>query len=63
MLVTLTGEDESGVKSLFYSLDGGPVLTYGEPIKVNRGRTTVVYAFADDKVGNRSGLYTYQSKP
>lgn len=63
ILVTITAEDESGVKSLFYSLDGGPVLHYGKPIKATRARTTVIYAFADDKVGNRSGLYTYQTKP
>jgi hypothetical protein len=63
MLVTITAEDESRVKAVFYSLDGAPASRYDKPIKVDRNQTHVIYAFADDSVGNRSGLYTYDTKP
>lgn len=53
--VTVTAsDDDSGVETVEYSLDGGPYLEYAEPVIVDRvGRHTVAYR-ATDKAGNTS---------
>ncbi|MGI8641325.1 MAG: alpha/beta fold hydrolase [Pyrinomonadaceae bacterium] len=58
--VTITATDDgSGVRSLFYSLNGTNFQPYVEPLNLNPAQTPVVYAFAEDNVANRSGLVTY----
>jgi len=45
------------VKSLFlfYSLDSKNYQVYMGTFSINAAQTPIVYAFADDNVGNRSG--------
>jgi hypothetical protein len=59
--VTLSAEDrDSGVKQIFYSTDGSQFAHYDEPLAIITGaEPAVVLAFADDRAGNRSGLYRY----
>ena len=59
VLVTLRAEDPSGVKSLRYSLDGTHYKPYGGHFEVDPARVPEVWAFADDELGNRSGLYVF----
>lgn len=59
VIVKLTASDESGVRQVYYSVDGGPPSKYEKPFKVNRTAAHKIAAFADDAVGNRSGLYTF----
>jgi hypothetical protein len=60
LLVTVTAADAgSGVKGISYSLDGANFQPYTAAFSVNPNQGTVVYAFADDNVANRSSLVTY----
>ncbi|HKC64959.1 MAG TPA: DUF4214 domain-containing protein [Pyrinomonadaceae bacterium] len=60
-LVTITSADSgSGVKAVYYSLDGTQYQPYTQPFMVDPYRTPTVYVFADDNVANRSGLVTFQ---
>lgn len=66
--VTLTATDTgSGVKEMFYSLDSVNFQPYSGAFFVNIGEVPTIYAFADDNVANRSGLFTFaladQSQP
>jgi pimeloyl-ACP methyl ester carboxylesterase len=57
-LVTIAAEDSgSGVKSVYFSIDGVHFSAYTDPI--NACQTQVIYAFAEDNVANRSSLVTY----
>jgi len=59
-LVTITSSDlSSGVKTTYFSLNGKDFQPYSGPFTVNRHQAPAVYAFADDNVGNRSGLATH----
>jgi hypothetical protein len=60
VLLTIEASDPSGVRSLLYSLDGRKFQYYGGPFRVDASRVPAVYAFADDKVGNRSGVSVYR---
>jgi pimeloyl-ACP methyl ester carboxylesterase/DUF971 family protein len=53
----------SGVKSIFYSVDGKNYQPYATALTLNPAQTPIVYAFADDNVGNRSGVSTFQLSP
>lgn len=58
--VTLTANDTgSGVKEIFYSLDGQTFNRYSGTLHVNVNQTSTIFAFADDKVANRSGLFSF----
>lgn len=62
--ITITATDtETGVKSVFYSLDGKTYQSYSAALTLNPAQTPIVYAFADDNVGNRSGVSTLQLSP
>jgi uncharacterized repeat protein (TIGR01451 family) len=53
--VTVTAEDpDSGVRSLYYSLDGLNYQPVTGTVAVDPDATPVVYAFADDQVANRA---------
>jgi hypothetical protein len=55
-LVTLTAQDsESGVRRLFYSLDGTHYQPYTAPFRITPSQKTL-YAYADDNVANRATL-------
>jgi len=59
-LVTITATDtSSGVKTMYYSLDGTNFQPYTAPISLDPFMVPAVYAFADDNVANRSSLITY----
>jgi len=59
-LVTLFAEDrETGVKAIFFSLDGTQYQEYTDSLSLNAQQTPVLHAFADDKVGNRSSIFTF----
>jgi pimeloyl-ACP methyl ester carboxylesterase len=59
-LVTITSSDSgSGVKATYYSIDGTNFQLYANPVSVDLYQGSVVYAFADDNVANRSGVVTY----
>ena len=62
VLVTINATDPSGVRSVLYSLGGPRFQYYTGPFKVEASRVSEVQAFADDKAGNRSGLYYYKSR-
>jgi hypothetical protein len=47
-------DDESGVQEVRYSTDGLRFRTYTGPVLLDAASTRIIYAFADDKVGNRS---------
>lgn len=66
-LVTIAAADSSGVRVIYYSLDemkkdGMRFQIYHAPFEVDAARTPVVYAFADDRIGNRSGFYDFKLK-
>jgi lecithin:cholesterol acyltransferase len=59
-LVTISSSDAgSGIKATYYSLDGANFQPYTAPFIVGPYQARTVYAFADDKVANRSGLVTH----
>ena len=59
-LVDITAKDAAtGVKTLFFSLDGTNFLPYAGTLTVNPAQSPIVYAFAEDNVANRSGLFTF----
>jgi photosystem II stability/assembly factor-like uncharacterized protein/pimeloyl-ACP methyl ester carboxylesterase len=59
-VVTVTSTDSgSGVKAVYYSLDGTQFQPYIGPFSVDLFNAPLVYAFADDNVANRSGLVIY----
>jgi hypothetical protein len=58
--VSISAADSgSGVRQIFYSLNGTNFQPYTAPFTVNPNQTQAVYAFADDNVANRSGLATF----
>lgn len=64
-LVTIAAADSSGARAIYYSLDamnkdGMEFQIYDAPFEVDAARTPVVYAFADDRIGNRSGFYDFK---
>lgn len=60
-LITITSSDiGSGVKATYFSLNGTNFQSYTAPFTVNPYQAPAIYAFADDNVGNRSGLVTYR---
>jgi hypothetical protein len=63
IVVRIVAQDASGVSRVFYTVDGGPPFKYEKPFKLDRAAAHEIAAFADDKVGNRSDLYTYRTKP
>jgi pimeloyl-ACP methyl ester carboxylesterase len=52
-------DNASGVKSIFYSLDGAKYQPYTGSFTVDPNQGPVVYAFAEDNSANRSVLVTY----
>jgi hypothetical protein len=55
--VILTAEDAgSGVKEVYYSLDGAQYRSYTGPLLVDPVLTSRLRAFADDNLANRSSL-------
>jgi hypothetical protein len=59
--ITLTTTDDgSGVKAVHFSLDGVHFQPYTGSFTVNATETPLVYAFADDKIANRSTLLAYR---
>jgi hypothetical protein len=61
VLLTINATDPSGVRRVLYSFDGSTFEQYAGPFKVEASRVSDVQAFADDKAGNRSGTYAYES--
>ena len=51
-------DNHVGVSNLLYSFDGTNYAAYTLPFTISVATPVTVYAFADDKVGNRSGLKT-----
>jgi hypothetical protein len=55
--ITITATDQgSGVKVIYYSLDNKKYQPYVGALLLESGSTPLVYAFADDRVGNRSPI-------
>src|SRR5258708_1454094 len=53
--ITINAQDtESGVKSVYYSLDRTHYQAYVEPFVVDPAQINTVYVFADDNAANRS---------
>ena len=56
-LVTVSAEDTgSGLKDVYYSLDGTTFQPYVSPVTITPSQASYVYAFADDNAANRSSL-------
>lgn len=56
-LITLTARDEgSGVRDLFYSLDGEHYRPYTRPVTLDMQHNPVLYAYADDNAANRRAV-------
>jgi hypothetical protein len=47
----------TGIKSIWYSLDGVNFALYRGRLTIDARRTATVFVFADDMVGNRSSLF------
>lgn len=62
VLVIISAQDESGVKTVMYAIDDGPPQVYQKPIRLTRGRVHNIMAFADDTLGNRGNSYEYATK-
>jgi len=61
ILVDITAEDSgTGVKALFYSLDGTNFLQYTGTLSLEPAEAILIDAFADDNVGNRSSTVTFR---
>lgn len=66
--VTIAAADASGVRTIYYALAAGPpsdglnFRPYEGPFEVDASRTPLIYALADDRVGNRSGLKEFKVK-
>jgi len=65
VMVTLSAQDPgSGVKAIYYSLEGTTFQPYQGQIKANASQTPSLYVFADDNVANRSTrLYSLALAP
>ena len=56
-VVTISAEETgSGLKDVYYSLDGTTFHPYASPVTITPNQASYVYAFADDNAGNRSSL-------
>src|ERR1051325_3155147 len=56
-VVTISAEEtSSGLKDVYYSLDGTTFHPYASPVTITPNQASYVYAFADDNAGNRSSL-------
>lgn len=54
ILVAIKAVDkETGVKNIFYSIDGKLDSPYQGPVRVNLKQAAFIYGFADDNAGNR----------
>jgi pimeloyl-ACP methyl ester carboxylesterase len=59
ILVDIFAEDSgTGVKALFYSLDGRTFFPYTGTLSLHPTHKTVIHAFAEDQVANRSRVFT-----
>ena len=61
--VTITAQDEAGVKIVRYSLTGTKFQPYTTPLLVDPAQTPKIFVIADDNVGNRSGVYSFDVPP
>jgi probable HAF family extracellular repeat protein len=58
--ITLSAQDQgTGVAQIYYSLSGNAFLPYTAPLQLDLTQTSALYAFADDRAGNRSPLATF----
>jgi probable HAF family extracellular repeat protein len=58
--VTLSAADQgTGVAQIYFSLTGDNFQPYMAPLQLDLTQPTVLYAFADDRAGNRSPLATF----
>jgi hypothetical protein len=61
--ITISATDRvSGVKAIYYSLDNKKYERYTQPLVLEMKSAEVVYAFADDRVANRSSIVSYTPK-
>jgi pimeloyl-ACP methyl ester carboxylesterase len=49
----------TGVERIMYSINGTTYQLYTGPLTLNPAQTPIVFAFADDKVANRSAVFTF----
>ena len=65
--VLIAATDDSGVKAIYYSLDGDSFQQYTSPLNIFNNQSRILYLVADDKVGNRSSIQelqlTQQTRP
>ena len=56
-LISISSSDDgAGVQATYYSLNGQDFQLYSGQFTINKFQAPVVYAFSDDKVGNRSSI-------
>src|SRR5262249_52436873 len=59
--ITIGAADyQSGIKTIHYSLDGLNYQPYTGPFNPDGCQIRTIYAFADDNIGNRSEVFTYE---
>ncbi len=60
-VITIDAEDTgAGVRGIYYSLDGSHYQLYNKPLQVDAVNRSTLFVFADDKVANRTSLFTYE---
>jgi hypothetical protein len=61
--ITIGATDRgSGVEAIYYSLDNKKYERYTQPLVLDMRSDAVVYAFADDRLANRSSVVSYKPK-
>jgi pimeloyl-ACP methyl ester carboxylesterase len=62
-LIVNASDTNSGIRKIYYSLDGTNFQEYFSPIPLIRSQSGTIYTFADDNSANRSLISTYTFSP
>jgi hypothetical protein len=65
IVIAIKAVDEgTGVKSVFYSFDGRSDIPYQAPIRIKLKEADLIYAIAEDRVGNQTiAVYEFRKRP
>ena len=60
--ITISVQDSSPA-TIWFSTNGSSFQPYSQPVEVDPATVPVIFAFADDSLGNRSALRRYKTEP